>query len=134
MTEFRSELATTLSLMGRVEQAGRRIPAAVATVRKALVILEGLPTLRPIELYTQACNHGWLAGVAAMPSSGLTVAEGRAEADHAMDSLRRAVAAGYRDLAGMKVDTDLDALRDRPDFRLLMLDLAMPADPFADTH
>jgi hypothetical protein len=23
------------------------------------------------------------------------------------------------------------ALRDRPDFRLLMLDLAMPADPFA---
>jgi hypothetical protein len=31
----------------------------------------------------------------------------------------------------MQADTDLDPLRDREDFRLLMLDLAMPSDPFA---
>ena len=41
--------------------------------------------------------------------------------------LRRAVAAGYSDAPLMHRDVDLDPLRDRPDFRALMLDLAMPA-------
>jgi hypothetical protein len=31
----------------------------------------------------------------------------------------------------MPADADLDPLRDRPDFRLLIMNLAMPADPFA---
>jgi hypothetical protein len=31
----------------------------------------------------------------------------------------------------MAADTDLDPLRSRPEFRLLMMDLAMPAEPFA---
>jgi hypothetical protein len=72
-----------------------------------------------------------LAGVAGRPGSGLSPAEGRAEADRAMHWLRVALAAGYRNLANMRTDTDLDPLRGREDFRLLMLDLAMPADPFA---
>ena len=45
--------------------------------------------------------------------------------------LRQANAAGYRDLAHMRSDIALDPLRARPDFQLLMMDLAMPADPFA---
>jgi hypothetical protein len=31
----------------------------------------------------------------------------------------------------MRTDTDLDSLRARDDFRVLMMDLAMPAEPFA---
>jgi hypothetical protein len=31
----------------------------------------------------------------------------------------------------MGSDTDLDPLRGRGDFQLLLMDLAMPADPFA---
>jgi hypothetical protein len=31
----------------------------------------------------------------------------------------------------MRTDTDLDPLRSRADFQLLMTDLAFPADPFA---
>jgi hypothetical protein len=31
----------------------------------------------------------------------------------------------------MRADPGIDRLRDRPDFRLLMLDLAMPVHPFA---
>jgi hypothetical protein len=34
-------------------------------------------------------------------------------------------------LADLGSARDLDALRSRPDFRALMLDLAFPADPFA---
>jgi tetratricopeptide (TPR) repeat protein len=54
-----------------------------------------------------------------------------AEADRALDWLRKAVAAGFRDLNSILRDTDLDPLRSRPDFQLLLMDLAMPADPFA---
>ena len=49
----------------------------------------------------------------------------------AVATLRQAIAAGYRDLAHIRSDSLLDPLRARPDFQLLMMDLAMPADPFA---
>jgi hypothetical protein len=40
------------------------------------------------------------------------------------------MAAGYRDVAWMRRDPDLDPLRPRADFQVLLLDLAFPADPF----
>ena len=46
------------------------------------------------------------------------------------EMVARAVAAGYRNLAWMRTDTDLDPLRSREDFRLLLMDLAFPAEPF----
>ena len=51
--------------------------------------------------------------------------------------LNRALIAGFfrnEDRVGLLLNdfnTDLDSLRSRPDFQLLMMDLAMPADPFA---
>ena len=51
-----------------------------------------------------------------------------------MNRLREAVTAGFRDLAHIRTDTDLDPLRSRPDFQLLMMDLAFPAEPFAATR
>jgi serine/threonine protein kinase/tetratricopeptide (TPR) repeat protein len=46
-----------------------------------------------------------------------------AEADRAMTWLRRAIAAGYADAAGVAKDPDLDALRDRNDFKKLVAEL-----------
>jgi hypothetical protein len=48
-----------------------------------------------------------------------------------MDLLRRAAALGYRDRTAYQHVPGLSALRGRPDFKLLMMDLAMPAVPFA---
>jgi hypothetical protein len=45
--------------------------------------------------------------------------------------LRRAAALGLRDPDHYARDTDLAPLHARDDFRLLMMDLAMPAQPFA---
>ena len=81
--------------------------------------------------YNIACYQSLLSGLAAEAGSGLTAAEGRAAADEAMISLRRAVAAGWRDAAWMASDTDLNPIRSRPDFQSLVLDLGFPADPFA---
>ena len=48
-----------------------------------------------------------------------------------MAFLQKALSTGYRDLAEFRTETALDPLRDRPDFRLLILDAAFPAEPFA---
>jgi hypothetical protein len=61
----------------------------------------------------------------------MTASRGRAEAEQAMQSLQNAIAAGFRDFKALRTDTDLDSLRSRLDFQLLILDLAFPADPFA---
>jgi eukaryotic-like serine/threonine-protein kinase len=81
-------------------------------------------------LFDLACAQSLLAGVGGEPGPGLSAAEARARADRAMDTLRRAVAAGYRDLANMRKDADLDALRSRADFQLLMMDAGFPEKPF----
>jgi hypothetical protein len=47
-----------------------------------------------------------------------------------MADLRRA-AMGWRDLARCRYEPALASLRGRDDFRLLLLDLAFPADAFA---
>ena len=48
-----------------------------------------------------------------------------------MAVLRRTVAMGYRSPDVFRTEAALDALRSRDDFRLRVMDLAMPAEPFA---
>jgi WD40 repeat protein/serine/threonine protein kinase len=90
---------------------------------------------------TDLGEMGTLARMYAVLSGGdaldMTVPTERARreqataADRAMAVLHRAVDAGWRDLAHMKQDRDLDPLRARPDFHRLILDMAFPTDPFA---
>jgi hypothetical protein len=53
----------------------------------------------------------------------MTAADAVAAADKAMAALRAAVAAGYRNVAGMRGDPDLAVLRPRADFQQLMNEL-----------
>ena len=43
--------------------------------------------------------------------------------NQAMDLLRQAVAKGYKDAAHVKKDTDLDPIRNREDFKRLIVEL-----------
>jgi hypothetical protein len=74
------------------------------------------------DLYDAAGNRAILAGLLAGDPGAAAV-----EADRAMVWLRKAVAAGYRDRANIEKDADLDALRDRPDFRALLKELEAKA-------
>jgi tetratricopeptide (TPR) repeat protein len=56
-------------------------------------------------------------------------AKKREYGDRAMELLHQAVKAGFKDSAHMKKDTDLDALRDREDFRKLLADLESRQKP-----
>ncbi len=95
--------------------------------------MERLCDLQPdgYNLYNLACFRSLLSSVAARPGSGLSPDDARSLGEQAVDALRRAVAAGLEDLAFMRRDTDLDPLRSRPDFQLLMMDLSFPDQPFA---
>jgi eukaryotic-like serine/threonine-protein kinase len=130
-TLFQSELAVNLFSIGGLQQKAVRTAEAAASVRQGLAIMERLPGSEPHNHYNLACAHALLARIASEPGSGMGAAEGQAEADRAMDSLRRAVAAGYGNLTHMRVDPDLDPLRSRPDFQMLLMDLAFPIEPFA---
>jgi len=46
-----------------------------------------------------------------------------------MALLTKAAGTGYRNAASFRTNTALDPLRNRPDFQLLMMDLAFPAQP-----
>ena len=51
-----------------------------------------------------------------------------------MGWLRRAVGVGYRNANEVRIESALDPLRSRDDFRLIMMDLAFPAEPLARTE
>jgi serine/threonine-protein kinase len=128
---WQSELATNLVSRGGMYITAGRTAEAVASLREAVAVWTSQPTREPKDLYNLGCAHALLARLADQPGSGITAADGRVEADRAMESLRQAVASGYLKLRVMRADTDLDGLRSRRDFQLLLLDLALPADAFA---
>jgi serine/threonine-protein kinase len=99
--------------------------------RQALALLHGLRTVSVPDLCETACCHALLAGLAGRAGSGVTASEGEAAAVKAMDHLRQVVANGYRNANELRIESALDALRSRDDFRLLMMDVAFPTEPFA---
>jgi hypothetical protein len=129
--EFQSDLAFALAGLGKLRQKCGRPAEAAGDLRQALAILERTSRSAPADDYNLASLHALLGVVAAEPGSGMSPAQGRAEAEQAMQSLQRAVVAGFRSLGTLRTDTDLDSLRSRPDFQLLIMDLAMPENPFA---
>ena len=51
-----------------------------------------------------------------------------------MGWLRRAVGVGYRNANEVRIESALAPLRSRDDFRLIMMDLVFPTEPFAPTE
>jgi len=116
--------------LGATQLAAGRAGDALATLRRAVAIGEGMRSPFAESFYYLAGCHVLLSRGDGVPGSGLPPGGVPVELERAMEILRRAIAAGYRDVAWMRRDPDLDALRSRPDFQLLMLDLTFPTDPF----
>jgi eukaryotic-like serine/threonine-protein kinase len=102
--------------------------------RGALARLTAIKAPQVEELYMLARAHATIGELLARSPSDPKRDPTDAPAAHfdaAMVVLHRAVAGGLRDPVNMPTDRAIDALRSRPDFRLLMMDLAFPGDPFA---
>jgi hypothetical protein len=125
-------VADSLRRIGTTFQASGRPADAVAHDRRSIAILEGLKKPRAVDYYDEACCHSLIAGSAAEVGSGVSAAEGSAEAELAVAGVRRAFKAGYGNLRWARSqDLDLDPIRSRSDFQSLIMDLSLPAQPFA---
>jgi tetratricopeptide (TPR) repeat protein len=118
-------LAEGLSGLAQAQTRAGRTAVALRHLERARAIDEGLAAASATSRYGVACD---LALCIPLVSRG---EERRRYGDEAMEALDQAIRQGYRDVAHMAKDKDLEALRSRSDFQLLMMDLAMPADPFA---
>jgi tetratricopeptide (TPR) repeat protein len=130
-TLYRAWLAWALRRRGLARSALDDPAGAAADARRALSLFEGLPSRSSNDLFEEGCCRAALAGLAGRDGAGISAAEGKAEADRAMALLRKTVGMGHRDASGFRTDSALDPFRGRDDFRLLMMDLAFPAEAFA---
>jgi hypothetical protein len=123
LTWLRSELAGSLITLGAVQRRACRPADAAESPRRAIALVEQLPTLTPRNHYSLACCHALLAGLAADKSSGMTAEKGMAEAEQAMEALRLAMSFGYGGIANLRTDASLDVLRPRDDFQQLVKEM-----------
>jgi hypothetical protein len=103
--------------MGRSAQALAEVRAAERTFRQVAVS-------RP-EILVEL-TEGY-----ALLSTAVGTEERLGYADRAMAMLRRAQGATWYDLAELRSHPSFASFRSRPDFQLLMMDFAFPAEPFA---
>ena len=131
MTAIQIGLAGSVEGLGRAQRLAGRPAEAVASLRRAVALRDRIPTALVEARYELAHDHALLADLAIIPGSGLSADEGLAEASNAMTALRQAVAAGFHDASRLHREADFSSLRGRPDFQLLMMDLAFPPEPLA---
>jgi eukaryotic-like serine/threonine-protein kinase len=131
VAEFRSSLAGSHNGLGILLGDRARPSESEAEVRTALALYDALPWRSGEQWFETACGRAALSGLAGEAGSGISADAAASEADAAIALLHKAVGMGYRNAAAFRAEDALDPLRDRPDFRLLMMDLAMPAEPFA---
>jgi eukaryotic-like serine/threonine-protein kinase len=128
---YRSHLAWSHRRRGLARRDLGDVEGATADVRRALGLWAGLPSRSGEEWFEMASGHAALAGLAGHPGAGMSAADGEEEAEQAMSRLYKAVGMGYRDAYAFRTESALDPLRSRTEFKLIMMDLAMPVSPFA---
>jgi hypothetical protein len=104
---------------------------AAADSRRALGLYQALPPRSGNEWFETACCHAALCDLSGHAGAAVSAAAGDEEAAKAIEALFKASALGYRNTYIWRTESALEALRPRDDFRMLMMDLAMPAEPFA---
>ncbi|MFO0951015.1 MAG: tetratricopeptide repeat protein [Isosphaeraceae bacterium] len=142
LTEWNRAIEGAANRADKNEMAASRSVTLARSGDLALALLEARRILDDQNsdgeaLYNAARVEG-LAAAASRNDSALSPVERRERVrlhtSRAQVALERAVAAGYpdtpRNFRLLKEEHDLDPLRGTPEFRLLMWDIAMPADPF----
>jgi serine/threonine-protein kinase len=130
VAEFRRAVLVSLRKIVETSPPVGDVPGTIEALRLAIGFLERRPATGD-GLYDLACYRSLLADHLSRRDPGARDHEAESAARTAVSTLKRAIASGYRNLAHMKADSDLDALRSRPDFQLVMMDMAFPDRPFA---
>jgi hypothetical protein len=118
------ELAYGYCYLGQVlRESGRGGDEADAS-RKALALFERIDRENSEDPYNLACVRSLFSEMVGADRNDTGATErSRQLADRAMQALQRAVAGGYHDLTWIERDTDLDPLRLRDDYKVLIANL-----------
>jgi hypothetical protein len=124
------QLGISLGFLASALRDEHRPAEALAPLQEARQVLEAVREPSGLDLYNMACVYAGLSALSGPGSTSPTSAERATLSNRAMDALRRSLAAGMTDFALIDHDTDLEPLRDRTDFRELILDARFPRNPF----
>jgi serine/threonine-protein kinase len=128
-SQFNDDLAQSLLSLAFQRMMMDRPGESLTSIRRADELLDHSSPVSPWIFYNLACAYSrWSA--ASFRGAAPAPAEREACAAWGMSALRRAVAAGFKNVGHIARDTDLDPLRSRRDFQALLMDLSFPADPF----
>lgn len=122
--EYRSNAAGALFNLGLLHRESGHHTEALRCFEQALALWEKLGDQNPEGLFVKATAFAQISELEGREGKG------KAAGDQAMHLLRQVIAAGYRAPKVTELN-DLDPLRSRPDFPLLMMDIMVPVDPFA---
>jgi serine/threonine-protein kinase len=131
---YATSLASSLRERAMTRLALGDVAGAATDARRALAIWDAQPWHSGSAWLETALCHATLAAPAGRAGSVVPADGAATEADAAMASLRKAIEMGCRNAGAFRTEPALDPLRNRDDFRLMMMDLAMPAEPFAATR
>jgi tetratricopeptide (TPR) repeat protein len=127
---YRADLASTLRRRAlAMEQLGQ-LTQAVSDYRQAIASMREIKNPSAQYSYDTACSQSLLSGALRKMGTETAAADSRAAADQAINSLEKAIAAGWQDQAKLATDTDLDPIRSHPDFQPIMLNTGFPRNPF----
>jgi eukaryotic-like serine/threonine-protein kinase len=130
-SNYRGSLAENYFNRGLARRALGDPAGAAADARRSLELYAAKRSRSDKQWFFSACLNAALAGLSSQAGSGVSAAEGDEAAARAIGMLHKAVGMGYRSAGVFRTEDALDPLRGRDDFRLLLLDLGFPADPFA---
>ena len=129
--EYRLAFAEALLRLGQAHRANAEFSRAAADLRRAAALVEAVSAPTGEALFVDAGCHASISLLAGLEGTGVPASERAVEAERAMAMLRQAVNMGFRKPETYRTDTALDPIRDRDDFRVLLMDLAMPDDALA---
>jgi len=117
-------LANGYCYLGQVLRQAGQDPEATDVSQKALALFERIDREGLAKPYDLACIRSLSSDLVRSTGKDPAAAErSRRLADQAMEALRQSVDGGYRDLAWIEIDADLDPLRSRGDFKALIAEI-----------
>ncbi|HUG89691.1 MAG TPA: hypothetical protein VML55_02585, partial [Planctomycetaceae bacterium] len=122
ITSLRGDLYKAHLLLGQYQRRLGNTDEAARSFRDAREVLENIPRETPDQLFALATVYASLARPAngVVPPAAEDAAEQRRNADLAVETLRKAIDAGYLNAAVVKTHTDFEPLRERSDFQQLI--------------
>ncbi len=124
---LQSNLNLAYRMLAFYQRELKQSEQAEQTMRLARDVIDRLPSDGAENLFYLACVWAECSSFLAQGKDKPTAeeqAEQKQQADLAMEALRKAVAAGFRDVERLRTASELNALRGREDFKAVEADLA----------